>query len=502
MNTPRTIKLYNSLHGKKEAFQPITPGHVGMYVCGPTVYNDVHLGNCRTFVSFDIIYRYLQHLGYKVRYVRNITDVGHLTDDGEDRMSKGARLAQLEPMEVAQRYTVGFHEMMRIFNTLPPSIEPRATGHIPEQIDMVKQIVERGYGYEKNGSVYFDTVKFDQDHPGAYGALSGNNLEQFLAESRDNLKNQDEKSSPTDFAIWIKARPEDIMVWKSPWSVGFPGWHLECSAMSTKYLGPTFDLHGGGNDLKFPHHENEVVQNMGACGCAPANYWLHANMLLLNGRKMSKSEGNTITPQQLFTGDSPFVSKGYTPMMIKYFMLMAHYRSTLDITDDGLQAAEKAYRKMMETNRILQNIAVDAARFDGSESEHDRAVLALIEEAYAGMDDDFNTAIAIAALNELGSFVHKYVNKQIPDTELAPWVIERLKTVFNDFLFQIFGLQDDLDADNGSNTVDGLMELVLAIRAQARANKDWPTSDMIRDALAALEIQVKDGKEGSSWRKG
>jgi cysteinyl-tRNA synthetase len=428
--------------------------------------------------------------------------VGHLTDDGEDRMAKGARIAKLEPMEVAQRYTVGFHDMMRIFNTLPPSIEPRATGHIPEQVEMVQQILERGYAYERNGSVYFDTVKFDRENPGAYGALSGNNIERIMAESRDNLKNQDEKANPTDFAIWMKARPEDIMVWKSPWSVGFPGWHLECSAMSTKYLGQSFDLHGGGNDLKFPHHENEVAQNMGACGCAPARYWLHANMLLLNGRKMSKSEGNTITPHQLFTGDSPFVSKGYAPMMVKYFMLMAHYRSTLDITDDGLLAAEKAYRKMMETNRILQSIAAPADQFDGSESEHDRAILALIDEAYAGMDDDFNTAVAIAALNELGSFVHKYVNKQIATTDIAPWVIERLKSVFTDFLFNIFGLQDEQGADSGSNTVEGLMELILAIRAQARANKDWGTGDMIRDALAALNIQVKDGKEGTTWAKG
>lgn len=503
MNTQRTIKLYNSLSGKKEVFKPITPGHIGMYVCGPTVYNDVHLGNCRTFVSFDIIYRYLMHIGYQVRYVRNITDVGHLTDDGEDRMAKGARVTQLEPMEVAQRYTVGFHDMMRIFNTLPPSIEPRATGHIPEQIEMVKQIIERGYGYERNGSVYFDTIKFDRENPGTYGALSGNNLERIIAESRDNLKNQDEKTTPTDFAIWMKGRPEDIMVWKSPWSVGFPGWHLECSAMSTKYLGQSFDLHGGGNDLKFPHHENEVAQNVGACGCAPAHYWLHTNMLLLNGRKMSKSEGNTITPHQLFTGDSEFISKGYSPMMIKYFMLMAHYRSTLDITDDGLLAAEKAYRKMMETNRILQSIAVDAGQFDGSESEHDRAILQLIDEAYTGMDDDFNTAVAIAALNELGSYVHKYVNKQIADTDIAPWVLERLKSVFNEFLFSILGLQDEMDtAGGGSNTVEGLMDLIIAIRAQARTNKDWGTSDMIRDALAALDIQVKDGKEGTNWTKG
>jgi cysteinyl-tRNA synthetase len=296
MKDIRTLKLQNSLSGKKEVFTPRVPGRIGMYVCGPTVYNDVHLGNCRTFVSFDVIYRYFLYSGYQVRYVRNITDVGHLLDDGEDRMSKGARLDQLEPMEVAQKYTVGFHDMMRIFNTLPPSIEPRATGHIPEQIEMVEEILKRGYAYERNGSVYFDVVKFAQENPNIYGQLSGRILEDLVSESRDNLKNQDEKNHPSDFAIWIKASDEHIMRWNAPWSVGFPGWHLECSAMSTKYLGTAFDIHGGGSDLKFPHHENEVAQNFGACGCTPANYWLHTNMLLLNGKKMSKSDGNTITP--------------------------------------------------------------------------------------------------------------------------------------------------------------------------------------------------------------
>ncbi|MCB9331413.1 MAG: cysteine--tRNA ligase [Lewinellaceae bacterium] len=500
--TEHNLKLYNSLKGQKEVFKPLHEGHVGMYVCGPTVYYDVHLGNCRTFVSFDIIYRYLQHIGYQVRYVRNITDVGHLNDDGEDRMAKGARVAQLEPMEVAQKYTVGFHEMMRIFNTLPPSIEPRATGHIPEQIQMVQDIMEHGYGYERNGSVYFNVRKFDRENPGAYGKLSGRVLDELLAESRDNLKSQDEKDDPADFAIWMKARQGDIMVWKSPWSVGFPGWHLECSAMSTKYLGPTFDIHGGGNDLKFPHHENEVAQNMGACGSAPANYWLHTNMLLLNSKKMSKSDGNFITPQDLFSGDNNLMSKAYSPMVVKFFMLMAHYRSTLDLTDDGLMAAEKGYRKLMETNKLLQQLQPDAQDFDGSESDTDRAILALIDEAYAGMDDDFNTAIALASLNELGSYVHKLVNKQIDASEMAPWVIERLKTVFTVFITDIFGLHDEAGSNNADGTVDGLMDLILDIRKAAREQKDWPTSDKIRDGLAAVGIAVKDGKEGSSWTKG
>ncbi|MBK8428036.1 MAG: cysteine--tRNA ligase [Lewinellaceae bacterium] len=500
MTQQRVLKLHNSLSGKKEIFQPIVPGHIGMYVCGPTVYSDVHLGNCRTFASFDVIYRYLLHIGYKVRYVRNITDVGHLTDDGEDRMAKGAKVAQLEPMEVAQHYTVGFHDMMRIFNTLPPSIEPRATGHIPEQIDMVQDIMDRGYAYERNGSVYFNVIKFNQEHPGVYGQLSGRVIDELMAESRDGLKNQEEKNHPADFAIWMKARPQDIMVWKSPWSVGFPGWHLECSAMSTKYLGQTFDIHGGGNDLKFPHHENEVAQSNGACGCSPANYWLHTNMLLLNGKKMSKSDGNTINPPQLFTGESEHISKSYSPMAVRFFMLQAHYRSTLDITDDGLQAAEKGFKKLMDAYNTLQKLPVDARDFDGSETEHDRAILALIEDAYQGMDDDFNTAIALACLSELGGYVNKLANKQLASGDVAPWVIERLKTVYHTFVFDIFGLKDE-ESKEDSGTVEGLMELILDLRANARAQKDWVASDKIRDVLAEVGIQVKDGKEGVSWEK-
>jgi cysteinyl-tRNA synthetase len=500
MKDNRTLKLYNSLSGKKEIFEPIVPGHVGMYVCGPTVYSDAHLGNCRTYVSFDVIYRYLQFLGYKVRYVRNITDVGHLTDDGEDRMAKGARVAQLEPMEVAQKYTLGFHEMMRIFNTLPPSIEPRATGHIPEQIEMVQSIIDNGFAYERNGSVYFDVIKFSKAHPGLYGQLSGRVVEELFAETRE-LKNQDEKSHPADFAIWMKARPEDIMVWKSPWSVGFPGWHLECSAMSTKYLGTTFDIHGGGNDLKFPHHENEVAQNQGACGCAPARVWLHTNMLLLNGKKMSKSDGNTITPEQLFTGTSEHIEKGYTPMSVRFFMLQAHYRSPLDITDHGLESADKAYHKLMETLKLLQNLpALPTDGYDGSESDADRHILGLIDQAFEGLDDDFNTAIALAALNEMGSYVHKLANEQIAASAISPWVLERMRSVFQTLVFDIFGLKDE-DINDGNQVVDGLMQLILDIRAQARADKNWAASDKIREGLNAVGIQVKDGKEGVSWSK-
>lgn len=500
MNDQRTLKIYNTLTGKKENFEPIVPGHVGMYVCGPTVYNDAHLGNCRTYVSFDVIHRYFLLLGYKVRYVRNITDVGHLTDDGEDRMAKGSKLAQLEPMEVAQKYTLGFHDMMKTLNTLPPSIEPRATGHIPEQIEMVQEILARGYAYESNGSVYFNVPKFAAENPGTYGSVSGRVLDDLYAETRE-LKSQEEKAHPSDFAIWMKARPQDLMVWNSPWSVGFPGWHLECSAMSTKYLGKTFDIHGGGNDLKFPHHENEVAQNHGACGCAPARLWMHTNMLLLNNKKMSKSDGNTISPGELFSGNSPHTSKAYSPMVVRFFMLMAHYRSTLDITDDALLAAEKGYRKLMETNKVLQGLPVSASAFDGSENENDRAILELIEEAYRGMDDDFNTAIAIASLNEIGGYAHKIANNQLAADAIAPWVLEKMKVTFQVFIQDIFGLKDDTSDAGEDGAIDGLMDLILDIRNQARTQKDWATSDKIRDALAAVGIQVKDGKDGVSWAK-
>jgi cysteinyl-tRNA synthetase len=500
MNQPRPLKIYNSLSGKKEIFTPITPGYVGMYVCGPTVYSDVHLGNCRTFTSFDVIYRYLLHLGYKVRYVRNITDVGHLTDDGEDRMAKGAKVAQLEPMEVAQRYTVGFRDMMRIFNTLPPSIEPIATGHIPEQIAMVQQILDNGLGYESNGSVYFNVPKFAEQYKDVYGSVSGRILDDLYNETRE-LKSQEEKRHPADFAIWMKARPEDLMIWESPWSTGFPGWHLECSAMSTKYLGKNFDIHGGGNDLKFPHHENEVAQNHGACGCHPANYWLHTNMLLLNSKKMSKSDGNTITPEQLFTGDSPFVTKSYSPMALRFFMLQAHYRSTLDITDDALLAAEKGYRKVMETNKLLQNMPITAVT-SSTETDTDRAILACIESAFDGMDDDFNTAIAIASVNDLGTYIHKLANQQLDGSEVSPWVLERAKAAINDLIINVFGLTDDTASGGDDKAINGLMDLVLQLRANARTNKDWGTSDQIRDALNAAGIVVKDGKEGSTWSIG
>lgn len=490
----RNITLYNSLSRQKEKFVPQQEGFVGMYVCGPTVYSDVHLGNCRTFISFDVIYRYLMFCGNKVRYVRNITDVGHLLDDGEDRMSKGAKLDQLEPMEVAHKYTVGFHDMMRIFNVLPPSIEPRATGHILEQIEMVQAILENGFAYISNGSVYFDTLKFAES-TGQYGKLSGRVIEELMAESRDNLKNQEEKRHPSDFAIWMKASDEHLMKWNSPWSVGFPGWHLECSAMSTKYLGTTFDIHGGGNDLKFPHHENEIAQNMGACGCHPAKYWLHTNMLLMNGRKMSKSDGNTISPQELFSGDSQHVSKGYSPMVVRFFMLQSHYRSTNDLTDEALQAAEKGFRRLMEAVQNAGKIKPKASEITSLDQE----IKSVISGAFEDMDDDFNTPKALARLFELVPIINSIRDGKFSADSVSAEAWKEMLENMHHFIYDIFGLRDEMEASGSLGPVDGLMQLIIDLRQQARENKDWPTSDKIRDVLQNLDIQIKDGKDETSW---
>ena len=484
--------IYNTMTRKKEELKTIKDGEVTIYACGPTVYNDVHLGNCRTFISFDVIYRYLTYLGYTVRYVRNITDVGHLLDDGEDRMSKGARLDNLEPMEVAQKYTLGFHQILQLFNTLPPSIEPRATGHIIEQIEMVKNILDNGYAYIMNGSVYFDTVKF-AEVTGEYGKLSGRIIEELLSETRDNLKNQDEKHHPSDFAIWMKANEEHIMRWPSPWSVGFPGWHLECSAMSTKYLGKQFDIHGGGNDLKFPHHENEIAQNLGACNIHPAKSWVHTNMLLMNGRKMSKSDGNTISPYELFTGESVHVSKGYSPMVVRFFMLQSHYRSTNDLTDDALQAAEKGYKRLMEAYKSLSDLLSD----HNNPTELDSRISDIINGAYADMDDDFNTPRAIARLFELVTIINSLKEGQIRISEISDTGIKTLKSAFETIIFEIFGLKEENSTNDG--VVDGLMQLIIELRQIARTNKEWTTADKIRDGLNELQIQIKDGKDGSSW---
>jgi cysteinyl-tRNA synthetase len=488
----RELFVYNSLVREKEKFVTHKEDFVGMYVCGPTVYSDVHLGNCRTFMSFDIIYRYLMHIGYKVRYVRNITDVGHLLDDGEDRMLKGAKKDQLEPMEVAQKYTNGFHDMMRIFNTLNPSIEPLATGHIPEQMEMVQQILDNGYAYESNGSVYFDTLKF-AEKTGEYGKLSGRVIDELLAESRD-LKNQDDKRHPSDFAIWMKASSEHIMKWNSPWSVGFPGWHLECSAMSTKYLGQKFDIHGGGNDLKFPHHENEIAQNVGSCGCQPASYWLHTNMLLMNGKKMSKSDGNTISPTELFTGDSPHISKAYSPMVVKFFMLQSHYRSTLDLTDEALLAAEKGYKRLMEALKKLVALQSDAV--SGSIDEE---IYEIMDECYKDMDDDFSTPRALANIFELVTKINSLSDGQIALSNISSECLSFIKEKLPTFVTEVLALRDETDGGNNSEALNGMMALILDLRQNARQTKDWPTSDKIRNSLADLKIQVNDGKDGSGW---
>lgn len=499
------IKIYNSYSRELNEFIPIDPKgeHVGMYVCGPTVYNEVHLGNCRTFVSFDIIYRYLLHKGFKVRYVRNITDVGHLEGDAdsgaESKIDQRARLERLEPMEIVQKYTNLFHDVMRQMNTLPPSIEPTATGHIIEQIEMVKDIIANGYGYEKNGSVYFNTKKLIEENKG-YGKLSGKLVEDLLSESRENLKNQDEKEHPSDFAIWVKASPTHIMRWSSPWGIGFPGWHLECSAMSTKYLGKTFDIHGGGMDLQFPHHENEIAQNIGACGCQPVNYWIHGNMLVLNGKKMSKSDGNYIMPRELFEGTSPLMSKAYSPMTLRFFMLQAHYRSTLNITEEALQAAEKGLQRLLEANDILQNLSYTG---DENTTELDIKINKMMEAAFAEMDDDFNTPNAMAKLFGLVSDIQKFSNGQQVLNNISKSTFEKLQGLFKTFIFDIFGLKDESLSNNNqeSNIMDGLMEMIIEFRREARDQKDWAKSDLIRDQLMKLGLQIKDGKEGTSWTK-
>lgn len=489
------LTVYNSKTRKKEVFKPINPGHVGMYVCGPTVYNEVHLGNVRTFICFDVIYRYLKYLGYKVRYVRNITDVGHLTEDtSEDKILKRAKLEKLEPMELVQKYTNMFREMMAIFNNLSPDIEPSATGHLIEQIEMVQEIFDNGMAYENNGSVYFDTIKYHDKYQN-YGMLSGRRIDELLTETREELKNQDEKRHASDFAIWMKASDEHIMKWKSPWSVGFPGWHLECSVMSTKYLGETFDIHGGGNDLKFPHHENEIAQNIGARGTEPVKYWLHSNMLLMNGRKMSKSDGNTISPFELFSGNSPHVSRGYSPMAIRFFMLQSHYRSTLDLTDLAMQGAEKGYRKIMEASGQLKKMEYTGKeRLTGIDNDINRIIDAMI----ADMNDDFNTPKAIAGCFELVAYINKIKDNHMSVNEISKDTFNRMKSVFTGFVYEIFGFKDESSGDD-SKLLQGIIELLITLRNDARAKKDWSTSDLIRDKLLELGIQLKDSKEGTQW---
>jgi len=484
------IKLYNSLTGKKEVFKPINDGHIGMYVCGPTVYSNVHLGNVRTFMSFDMVFRYLKHLGYKVRYVRNITDAGHLENDadvGEDKITKKARLEQIEPMEVVQRYTVDFHNILNTFNFLPPSIEPTATGHIIEQIELINTIIENGFGYEVNGSVYFDVHKFNETHE--YGKLSKRKLEDLIHNTRA-LDGQSDKKNPQDFALWKKAEPQHIMRWPSPWSDGFPGWHLECTAMSTKYLGEQFDIHGGGMDLKFPHHECEIAQNEAAKGKSPVNYWMHANMLELNGQRMSKTTGNTINPDALLSGKNNIMSKAYAPSVIRFFMAQSSYRSVLDLTDDGLLASEKGFHRLMDAINLLDDLKAS------STSSLD--ILTWRKSCYDAMNDDFNSPILIAHLFEAA----KYINQIKEGTEsLTSEDLELLKETVNSFVYDVLGLKNNAEGDSGIDKLSGAVDVLIRLRQDARANKDFAMSDKIRDELAAIGIQLKDGKEGTIFSK-
>ena len=483
-----SLQIKNSLTGKKETFKPLHKNFVGLYVCGPTVYSNVHLGNCRTFISFDMVYRYLKFLGFKVRYVRNITDAGHLENDaeeGEDKIAKKARLEQLEPMEIVQQYTLDFHHVLGKFNTLPPNIEPTATGHIIEQIEMIEKIIEKELAYEVNGSVYFDVEKYNNS--AEYGELSGRKIEDLIAGTRA-LDAQDEKKSPLDFALWKKAKPEHIMRWPSPWGEGFPGWHLECSAMSTKYLGDEFDIHGGGMDLKFPHHECEIAQGHAATGKKPVRYWMHANMLTLNGKKMSKSTGNTLLPNELFSGENTILEKAYDPIIVRFFMMQAHYGSVLDFSSEALNAAEKGFHRLMEAIEELEHLPVSA---NSSIDIHQ-----LVERFYDAMNDDFNTPILIAQLFEAAKFIQGVKNgKETLSKNDKKHLIQEI----NGFVFDVLGLKK-LDNTN-DDALDTVMDLVLSIRQKARENKDWTLSDAIRDKLSEAGIVVKDGKEGVTWKK-
>ncbi len=488
--TAQPLLITNSLSRKKEIFEPLNPPFVGLYVCGPTVYGDAHLGHARPAVTFDLVYRYLKHLGYKVRYVRNITDVGHLendADEGEDKIAKKARLEKLEPMEVVQYYTDRYHRDMDRMNVLRPGIEPRASGHIIEQIEMVKAILEAGYAYESNGSVYFDVPKYNESYQ--YGKLSGRNVEEMMAGSRE-LDGQDEKRHPVDFALWKKASPGHIMRWPSPWGEGFPGWHLECSAMGAKYLGETFDIHGGGMDLLFPHHECEIAQSNAANGKDPVRYWMHNNMITINGQKMGKSLGNFITLQEFFSGTHETLDQAYSPLTIRFFILQAHYRSTLDFSNEALQAAEKGLNRMLQAIQTLDKISPEpSSSVDVSQ---------LRNKCYEALNDDFNAPQAIAHLFDAVRIINSAYDKKDSLTKVD---LQELKETFNIFLNEVFGLSATIAENSEQNTqiISGLMDLILDIRQQARKDKSWDTSDKIRDALNDLSIVVKDGKEGASW---
>lgn len=487
----QSLKIYNTLSGEKSIFTPIHEGNIGMYVCGPTVYSNVHLGNVRTFMSFDVIFRYLLHLDYKVRYVRNITDAGHLTDDGDvdnDRFVKQSRLEKLEPMEIVQKYSVDFHKVLDTFNFLPPTIEPTATGHILEQIELTQKLIDTGFAYESNGSVYFDVFAYNKKGLN-YGELSNRNIDELFANTRD-LDGQSEKKNPQDFALWKNASPAHIMRWNSPWGEGFPGWHLECTAMSTKYLGETFDIHGGGMDLKFPHHECEVAQGKACNGHSPVNYWMHTNMLTMNGLRMSKSTGNYILPMELVTGDNNFFEKPFGPNIVRFCFLQAHYRSVLDISNDAMVASEKGYNRLMESYKLLPTLkASNSSSLD---------VVSWKQSCYDAMNDDFNTPILIAQLFEGARFIN-LVNDGT--ATLTADDIQLVATTLSNFLFDVLGINNTTsgEASNTSEKLKGVVELLIEMRKQARINRDFALSDQIRDQLLALDIQLKDGKDGTTF---
>ena len=503
----RVLLLTNTMTHRKEVFKPINPGHAGMYVCGPTVYGDAHLGHARPGVTFDVLSKLLRHLGYKVRYVRNITDVGHLehdADQGEDKIAKKARLEQLEPMEVVQTYTLRYHEAMRLLNVAPPSIEPRASGHIVEQIEAVKKILDSGYAYESNGSIYFDVRKYNADHH--YGVLSGRSLDDTLEGTRE-LDGQADKRAPYDFALWKKAEPEHIMHWPSPWSEGFPGWHLECSVMGEKYLGNEFDIHGGGMDLMFPHHECEIAQNVACRGTQGVHYWVHNNMITINGQKMGKSLGNFITLPQMFSGTHPKLDQAYSPMTVRFFILQAHYRGTLDFSNDALKAAEKGLGRLMQAARDLYALAgTKAPQYSYGEPLEAVApdtcpatsaeVKAVFDGVYDALCDDMNTPGAVSQLFEAVRLIN---SAKAGSFKLSKGDLDTLVQLFNDIVFGVLGLRDEESAGGNSKVIGGLMQMVLEQRAQAKAAKDWATSDHIRDCLNELGIKVKDTKDGVEW---
>lgn len=494
-----SLHIYNTLSRTKEKFEPINAPFVGLYVCGPTVYGEAHLGHARPYVTFDVLYRYFIHQGYKVRYVRNITDVGHLendADEGEDKIAKKARLEQLEPMEVVELYTNSFHESMRMLNNIPPGIEPRASGHIPEQIDMVQKILDNGFAYESNGSVYFDVEKYSKTND--YGKLSGRIIEDLIAgagNERRELAGQEEKRNPIDFALWKKADSYHIMRWKSPWSDGFPGWHIECSAMSSKYLGETFDIHGGGMDLVFPHHESEIAQSKGSCGKPPVKYWMHNNMITINGRKMGKSLGNFITLKEFFTGSSDLLEQAYSPMTIRFFILQAHYRSTLDFSNDALKAAEKAYKRIINGLRTLNDMEYT------EEESVDEALAKRIEDAckqcFDGMNDDMNTAVSLAALFDLLKVINSVKGGQIALSSISKATWEKLTSTYNLFVTDIFGLLEE--PGKPADLLKNLMSVILKDYQSAKERKDYDTVDRIRAQVKLQGIVIKDAKTGISW---